>query len=244
MPTLSTASTYIAKINDSYPEAGKDNNTQGFRDNFKNIKLSLQSSDEDVYSLKLNSVTLTNPINDFNYNVLKRTSLLETGNVVYDNSSVIQTGDVTIDYKNGSYQKFNVSGGIHWFSVENWPGDGISGALTLVITKSSTATTYINFNALNVYNLGQDDLPVNITDRPYATFHLWSDGDVNNLYVKQVDQNYTFTKPAILASYSTGTLAALGTTTNGSMVFVTNFGKPAYHNNGIWYLMTGTAITL
>jgi len=243
VPTLSTASTYINKINESYPEAGKDNNTQGFRDNFRNIKLSLQSTDDEVNNLKLNSVTLSNPVNDFNHNIIKRSSFQESSQIVYDESLITQTGDVVLDYRNGSYQKFKVSNGIHWFDVENWPGEGKAAAITLSITTASTATTYINFNAPTVYNLGQDDLPINITNKQNIIFHLWSDGD-NNLYVKHVNQSNTFTKPLVLASYSTSTLATLGSQANGSMVFVTNFNRPAYYSNGSWFLTTGTVLSL
>ena len=36
----------------------------------------------------------------------------------------------------------------------------------------------------------------------------------------------------------------LGTVDDGTMVFVTPFNRPAYISGGIWYMMTGTSLTL
>lgn len=244
MTTLSSASTYISKINIAYPVAGIDNDTQGFRDNFKNIKLALDASDEDVYNLKLNAVSVSNPVNDFNDNIIKQAQLQDSSVTVYDDTTTIQTGDVDVDYRQGSYQIFAVSSGTHWFSVSNWPGFGKSGSLTLSITTSSTSTTLINFAAPNVYNLGQDSLPFNITNQGKTIIHVWSDGDDDNLYIKKVNQTTKFTKPVILSSYTTSTLAALGSVENGSMAFLTPHNRPVYYSDGTWYLMTGTTLTL
>jgi hypothetical protein len=47
-----TTTGYIEKIDITYPVAGIDNSSQGFRDNFKNIKLAFQSSQQDMLDLK------------------------------------------------------------------------------------------------------------------------------------------------------------------------------------------------
>ncbi len=47
----STASQYISNINPDFPVPGKDNNTQGFRDNFNNIQVALEAIDNYVQSL-------------------------------------------------------------------------------------------------------------------------------------------------------------------------------------------------
>lgn len=240
----SSASTYISKINAAYPVPGVDNDTQGFRDNFKNIKLALDATDQDVDNLKINGVTLTNPVNNFNDNIIKQAQFQDCSVTVYDVSGTIETGDVEIDYTNGSYQKFTVEDGIHWFSVVNWPGNNQAGALTISITTSTTSATTVNFSAGNVYNLGQNTLPVDITNKGPVLFHLWSDGSGSNLYVKQVNHSNKFSNPLTLATYSTSTLSSLGSVDNGSMVFVSTHNRPAYHYNGVWYLMTGTALTL
>ena len=47
----STASQYITNINPDFPVPGKDNNTQGFRDNFNNIQVALGAINNYVQSL-------------------------------------------------------------------------------------------------------------------------------------------------------------------------------------------------
>ena len=185
MSTSSTASTFINKINEFYPVAGQDNNSQGFRDNFKNTKISLDLLDEDVNSLKVNSVVLTNPVNDFSNNIIKQAIFQDCGTVVFDTTDSIQTGDVSLDFKNGGLQKYKINEGTHVFSVVNWPEINRSGSMILTITTSSSAATYVNFGATNVYNYGDSALPVLVNGDKPAVFQLWSDGDSDNLYVKQ-----------------------------------------------------------
>lgn len=186
MSTLSTASTYINKINEFYPVAGQDNNSQGFRDNFKNTKLSLDSLDQDVHILKTNSVVLTNPVNNFSNNIIKQAIFQDCGTVVYDVTSVTLSGDATVDYKNGGLQKYKVSDGTHNFSISNWPGPNRSGSMMLVITTASTNATYINFSAINVYNYSENTLPILASGPNPLVFQLWSDGNEDNLYIKQL----------------------------------------------------------
>lgn len=52
MATINTSSIYIEQIGISYPVAGTDNSSQGFRDNFRNIKLALSSIQQDASDLK------------------------------------------------------------------------------------------------------------------------------------------------------------------------------------------------
>lgn len=51
-------------INTNYPIPGVDNDTQGFRDNFANIKNSLATAADEITALQLNSVTVDSQ-NDF-----------------------------------------------------------------------------------------------------------------------------------------------------------------------------------
>lgn len=48
----------------------------------------------------------------------------------------------------------------------------------------------------------------------------------------------------VLNSYSTSELYNLGSVDDGTMVFVTPYNRPAYSSGGLWYMMTGTNLTL
>jgi hypothetical protein len=243
--TLSTASTYINKIDENYPPAGKSVDVQGIRTNFKNIKLALSSTDQDVKSLKKNAVLLTNPVNDFNNNIIRRAVFQETSETIYDDTTVDQTGDVVIDYRKGNYQKFKINNGLHQFNVINWPGIHKSASLMLAISTSSTLTTSISFNAANVINLGRNNFPIELSGSTTYLFELINDGDSNNLFVKEYIEKDQFTQPLKLATYTTSTLASLVNVKDGSLIFITsNINRPAFYNSGTWYIITGTNIVV
>lgn len=185
MSTNSTASTYIVKINQDYPVAGQDNNSQGFRDNFKNIKLALNSTDEVLNDLVLSAVSVSNTSTNFNNNIIEKVVLKNTSFKVFDKSSTLTYGNETIDYSLGHYQKYKLSSGAHIFTVVNWPSSNNQGFLTLEVTAESGAS--INFSAIGsgtLFNLGPDSFPLVLTQNQTYVFELWNGGNTNNLYVK------------------------------------------------------------
>lgn len=184
MSTLSTASNFINKISQNFPVSGRDNDTQGFRDNFRNIKQALTYTDEDVNYLKINSVKL-NATNNFGNNIIENVSFRDCSDVVYDETETVQNGNVELDYMNGGFQKYKVNSGTHVFSVINLPGTNRSGSMMVAISTASVFATTVTFSAVNLYNYGPS-LPVSITGPNPALFQLWSDGDSDNLYVKQI----------------------------------------------------------
>ena len=64
---VTTSTTEINAIDQTYPVAGQDNDSQGFRDNFSNIKTSLTKVKADLDALDTNTAKL-NVSNDFNGN--------------------------------------------------------------------------------------------------------------------------------------------------------------------------------
>ena len=55
-----------SNIDGTYPVAGQDNDSQGFRDNFTNIKTNFTSAKTEIEALQTTSVTL-GAVNDFNF---------------------------------------------------------------------------------------------------------------------------------------------------------------------------------
>ena len=54
----------INSINVAYPVAGQDNDSQGFRDNFRSIAVALSTASSEITSLQLTTAKL-NSTNDF-----------------------------------------------------------------------------------------------------------------------------------------------------------------------------------
>jgi hypothetical protein len=184
--TPNTASNFISAINQSYPTAGQDNNSQGFRNNFKNIKQALSWIDTDVYDLQLNGVKKTEN-NNFNNNIIEKATFKDCAITVFDDSQTVRTGDVVVDYEKGNYQKFKVSAGLHTFTFVNWPDFSKSGKLTLSIISDNTVGSTVDFGAVTVNNLGTTSFPMNISGTFPNVFEVWNEGDANTIFVYGYD---------------------------------------------------------
>jgi microcystin-dependent protein len=182
----STTSNYINKINQNYPLPGVDNDSQGFRDNYKNIALALNTANDEITDLQTNLVRL-NQDNDFGQSLVTQAQFKNCSTFVYDNESVSSAGDLTVDYRNGSYQKISVGQGTHRITVSNWPGDNKSGNLTLAISKSTPYDTDVDFLGVNVVNLSSEPLPIKLITGVPVLFEIHSDGTSENLFVRKVN---------------------------------------------------------
>src|SRR6056300_489470 len=98
---ITTNRTTIEGIDQEYPVAGQDNDSQGFRDNFSAIRGSLLQVETDLQDLE-NTTVKTDTDNDFNGNVIRDASLEN----VTEEVNVIAGVDSQIDinFTNGHYQ--------------------------------------------------------------------------------------------------------------------------------------------
>jgi hypothetical protein len=207
-----------------------DNDSQGFRDNYRNIYLALDSANNEITDLQTNLVRL-NQDNDFGQSLVKQAQFQDCSVSVYDKTAVNITGDVTLDYKNGSYQKISLAAGAHNITITNWPGDNKSGALTLSVVKSTTYDTTVNFVDSHVVNLSSDALPVKLPQNTPVIFHINSDGTSGNLFVKKMnDRTLSATTVNINAEYVTGTnkVTAMMDLQLGSNIFHTDETTSSY----------------
>jgi hypothetical protein len=238
----STVSNYISKIDQTYPIAGQDNDSQGFRDNFKNIYQALYYTEKDVTELKISNVSKLSETNDFSRNTILRANFQDCSQQILDNTDN-KAGDVIVDYSQGSYQKFILDGGTHVFTVDNWPGELKSGSLTLVISTATTATTYVDFGGY-VTNLSATALPFEIVNSPLIV-ELWSNGTVlNDYYVKQIsNQEQASLLSTGFQQFSGGMTVQWGTfditfASSGTTSTSVSFAKP-FTNNAV--SVTGSA---
>ena len=94
-------------IDGSYPVAGQDNNSQGFRDNFTNIKVNFQYAEEEINDLETNSIlkaALTGSTldNNMNNNTIYAVNLNDVSTTRIAASGT--SGTVTLNYASGQYQ--------------------------------------------------------------------------------------------------------------------------------------------
>lgn len=224
---MSTTSNYINKINQEYPLPGQDNDSSGFRNNFKNIKSALTSAEGDISSLKLSSVKLTET-NNFNNNIIKRAVFQETALAIYDETGSVQSGNITLDYINGSYQKIRVDGGTHVFTVINWPSNARSGSIILSVITDSISGSYVDFNSTNFTTLGPSPLPLELSANVEQFFELWCDGDSNNLFVRGLGGGNAPSVAQLIAA------ASIAVSTATSLTISTNeFSTSTYYSTKV-----------
>ena len=131
---------YVA-INENFPVAGQDNDTQVFRDNFDTIKTNFREAKTEIEDLQTN-VSRTDQDNDFNGNVIQNATLLNNLETV----NIAQTFDAgttsyTLDYQNGSYQIFTFDAASFTFDFLNFPQTGDKLAKMTIEMYSSVSTT-------------------------------------------------------------------------------------------------------
>jgi hypothetical protein len=113
-------------INENFPVAGQDNDTQVFRDNFDTIKTSFRNAKEEITALQDGTAKLTET-NDFQLNNLTRAVLVNNRTQKFPtagDSAIYEGGG--IDYENGAYQmwKFETGGSSNSnVYFDNLPGD-------------------------------------------------------------------------------------------------------------------------
>jgi len=175
-----TASIYFNKIRTDFPQAGKDNDSQGFRDNFRNIFNAFSATNADLESLQLNAVTLGGN-NDFGYNNLKKPILQSYGVKTVDYTTSPTSGNISINFLESNYQKFSLTPGTTTFTVDNWPSQGYAN-VTLSITPTTTSTTLVTFGG-SVTAIGSLTLPTSVTATSITFFDLWTDNGGTSLFV-------------------------------------------------------------
>ena len=136
-------------INAAYPVAGQYNNTQGFRDNFTNIKLNFQYAASEIDSLLGNTISKSNTLNDVAGSIIYGSRLQNTGYIQITQGNVAPIA--TINYAAGSYQTITANAA-NTLNFTNLPAAGNTAVITLAIN-AVAANTSANPYTLTVANV-------------------------------------------------------------------------------------------
>lgn len=135
-------------INGAYPVTGQDNNSQGFRDNFTNIKVNFQDAAAEITDLQ-NKVLLKAPLTGSNVSLNISNDMNGTAPIIgalirnFGASRVgigATSGAIAVNYTTGHYQSITTSGSIV-LSFTNFPATGTYGYIKLQINITNTAHT-------------------------------------------------------------------------------------------------------
>ena len=169
-------------IDGTYPIAGQDNDSQGFRDNFTNIKNNFTNAKSEIEDLQSKAVlksaltgeTLDNAgggsvLSDFELKDMSGTRIAKG----------TTSGTVTLNYAEGPYQTATSSGSIT-LAFSNFPASGKVGTIRLELTVASVAHTLTLPAAVTI---GADSLQGIVPATKVITFdakfnsirgkHLW-----------------------------------------------------------------------
>ena len=130
-------------VDGNYPVAGVPNNTQGFRDNFTNIKTNFQYAESEIDDLQskvvlkaaLAGTTLNNNMAD---SLMYAVKLQDVSYTYVANTAT--SGSITLDYSAGQYQFISTTGSVS-LNFTNFPPSGAAGVLRVIVNITNTAYT-------------------------------------------------------------------------------------------------------
>jgi hypothetical protein len=189
-------------INENFPVAGQDNDTQVFRDNFDTIKTSLRNAKEEITDLQGDTAKV-NVDNDFELNKIQRALLQNNRTQKFDGGAVTAT-PTTIDYENANYQIYRVGANLS-MDFLNFPGDPVftsevtpigMGKVTLelygdgtkrLVTFSTSGGTVIKKNGFPALTeVGSHDFEVSSTTDP-VFIEVWRHSE-DNIFIRYIGQ--------------------------------------------------------
>ncbi len=124
-------------VDATYPKAGQDNSSQGFRDNFSAIKTNFTEAVTEIEALQTNKANL-DASSDFADNEVIRAKFKDTSETIYAHGTT--GGAITLNHNNGHYQTITTNASIT-LSFTNLPATATLGRIILDITFASTAHT-------------------------------------------------------------------------------------------------------
>jgi len=159
----------FSTINENFPTAGQDNDSQGFRDNFARVKTALSTAQTEITYLNTNSVDKTTN-NDMGNNTLSNLILKNHG--VRSSADLNSAGTVNvITFSDFQYKKYSVNNATNTFQIDNWPVDCYSEIRLEIISASGTKRVQFQKGVIN-----------NSLGSPTQYLHLGS-GFSGNTYV-------------------------------------------------------------
>jgi hypothetical protein len=172
-------------IDATFPVAGQDNNSQGFRDNFSYIKTGLATAAGEITSLQAHTAK-TNVDNDFNGVKIANAEI----NMLY--GTVLSSGTVSsatnIDVRDAEYFSYTFSSNIT-LTFSHWPVSDRFAKVRIDIKSDGSART-INFATTSGSVITDSGLTLPFTTgtntSKHYIFEAWTIDGGNTVFVKYV----------------------------------------------------------
>jgi len=142
-------------IDEAFPIAGIDNESQGFRDNFKFIKDSLGEAKAEIEDLQ-DTTLKNNSANYANFNTLQKVQLQEA-QLAFNSLGNVGTA-VDLDYNRGHFQALELNYNVAAFpngvtvTIREWPDNGLA-KVQVAMTSFEGTTRKIIWASENAGNI-------------------------------------------------------------------------------------------
>ena len=170
-------------INGQFPIAGQDNDSQGFRDNFTNVRNNLTFAKDEIEALEQNAilksalpgVTLNNEMNNTQ---LKGVQSLRFTETIKDLASV----GTTVNWSEGHFQYFTLAENTT-MTLTGWPTSGFYAKLRLQVTPDTQYTltlpsqVTVGLNMLANANVTSKTISFSSADVHLYEFTTYDGGD-------------------------------------------------------------------
>lgn len=207
-------------VDGTYPVAGQPNNTQGFRDNFTNIKTNFSYAETEITDLQNNGIfkaalagtTLNNNMAD---NLIYAVKLQDVSYTFLQNAAT--SGSIDIDYSAGQYQYISTTGSIS-LNFSNFPVSGDQGIIQIAVNVTSTAYTLTLPAAVSLGTTGLQGYASNVITFAATGTYQFAFSTVDGGTTITI---YDLNRPLLgsiesAVGYSTGTGGAVTQATNKS----------------------------
>jgi hypothetical protein len=190
-------------INGGFPVFGQDNATQGFRDNFTNIKnnfVAAKTELEDIQGKVLVKSALLGGVldNDMDGGTLTNAQLKAYTQTFLNLGQ--QFSDVTINFEAGNFQYMETGNDIT-LTIENWPSDLTTAAAyatlrlwfqvssTLGVPHTITFPPEVNINSSSIKGMNDSTKTVTFPDGGNYIFDLSTHNGGTNIFITEVSRN-------------------------------------------------------
>jgi len=148
-----TSNINYAAISTTYPVAGQDNDSQGFRDNFTAISAGLATAKTEISALQTNALlavdlaTSSNPVvNNMLGSTLSNGLYLQFNGVFFNGGTVATSAAINLN--NGPIQQFTASGNIT-LTFNNWPTSGKYAVVRVMLIGDQQTTRTVTLSTSN-----------------------------------------------------------------------------------------------
>jgi len=214
-------------IDGTFPIAGQDNNSQGFRDNFTNTInnftfAAAELTDLQTYAVlkgPLGSVGQSGtPTNTMNYTYITQPQLLQAVETKYDFGTISTGASFQVDWTQGHFQTIAVSGTATMSFAATWPATNLYTRLRLQVTTANTTvltlpSSVTNVNSLQGYTSGTSvSLPTGVYVFEFSTYNAGS-----TILINDVLRNYNTEISGNVGNFITANISG-NLSVNGSII--------------------------